>query len=92
MQFEVVPFPYEGRYLNWGKGGNWSVAGFDLKLTRLKGAYILQIFMPSGMFILISWISFVIPPENGERAGLAVTLLLVIVSMYLAIVNTSPKG
>ena len=44
------------------------------------------------MFIVISWISFIIPPESGERSGLAVTLLLVIVSMYLAVVRDSPTS
>ena len=68
------------------------MAGFKLNLVRNRNSYLLQLYMPSGMFIIISWISFVIPPENGERAGLAVTLLLVVVSLYLAVVNTSPKG
>ena len=68
------------------------MAGFDLVLNRSTGPYILQIYMPSAMFIVVSWISFVIPAQNGERAGLVVTLLLVVVSLYLAVVNTSPRG
>jgi len=44
------------------------------------------------MFVLISWISFVIPHDSGERTGMIVTLLLVVVSMYLAVVAASPKG
>jgi hypothetical protein len=44
------------------------------------------------MFVLISWIGFVIPHDSGERTGMIVTLLLVVVSMYLAVVAASPKG
>ena len=32
------------------------------------------------------------PVNGGERAGLLVMLFLVIVSMFLEVVNTSPKG
>ena len=48
--------------------------------------------MPSGMFVIVSWISFLMPLGGGERAGLLVTLFLVLVSMFLQVVTTAPKG
>ena len=72
--------------------GNYSVTGFEVRLTRATAVFLLQIYMPSAMFVVVSWISFVIPYNSGERGALVVTLLLVIVSMFLAVVSSSPKG
>ena len=72
--------------------GNYSVAGFWVKLERKVANHILQIIMPSGMFVVVSWISFLMPLNGGERAGLLVTLFLVLVSMFLQVVTTAPKG
>ena len=44
------------------------------------------------MFVVVSWISFLMPLNGGERAGLLVTLFLVLVSMFLAVVENAPKG
>ena len=75
---------------NWG--WNYSVTGIDIWLNRYRTPFLLQFYLPSAMFVLISWISFVIPQDSGERTGMIVTLLLVVVSMYLAVVAASPKG
>ena len=72
--------------------GNYSVAGFWVRLERKSFNHILQIIMPSGMFVFVSWISFLMPLGGGERAGLLVTLFLVLVSMFLQVVMTAPKG
>ena len=36
--------------------------GFEIKLTRSIGPYILSVYLPSAMFVTMSWVSFVIPP------------------------------
>ena len=71
---------------------NYSVTGIDVWLTRNTTPFLLQFYLPSAMFVLTSWISFIIPYNSGERTGMIVTLLLVVVSMYLAVVASSPKG
>jgi hypothetical protein len=76
----------------WLPTENFSVTGIDIWLSRTTSPFLLQFYLPSGMFVLISWISFVIPHNSGERTGMIVTLLLVVVSMYLAVVASSPKG
>ena len=72
--------------------GNYSVAGFWVVLERKIVSHLLQIIMPSAMFVVVSWISFLMPLNGGERAGLLVTLFLVLVSMFLTVVTTAPKG
>jgi hypothetical protein len=43
--------------------GNFSVAGFKLTLKRKVSHYIITCYLPSGMFVIVSWISFLIPPD-----------------------------
>ena len=71
---------------------NFSFTGFEIRLTRFKMPLVYQFFFPSAMFVVISWISFIIPIERGERTGMLVTLLLVLVSMFMTAVSSSPKG
>ncbi len=37
-------------------------------------------------------IGFLMPPDGGERGGMVVTILLVIVSIFLSVVQTVPSG
>merc|ERR1719362_2381390 len=55
-------------------------------------SHFLQIFLPSGSFVMVSWISFLMPLDAGERAGLLVTLFLVLVIEFMSVVSTSPKA
>lgn len=72
--------------------GNYSVTGFWINLERKIMSHLLQIIMPSAMFVMVSWISFLMPIDGGERAGLLVTLFLVLVSMFLSVVSTAPRA
>ena len=75
-----------------GYNQNYSVFGGYVRLKRRTMPLIFQFYVPSTMFVLISWISFTIPYHKSERTGMLVTVLLVQVSMYLAVVKISPKG
>jgi len=74
------------------EGLNYTVTGMYVLLYRYKAPFILHFYLPSGMFVLLSWLSFIIPYNQGERTGMLVTLILVMVSMYLAVVAASPPG
>ena len=49
--------------------GNFSVTGFWITLERKIMSHLLQIILPSGIFVVVSWISFLMPLDGGERAG-----------------------
>ena len=36
--------------------------GFEMKLSRSIGPFILSVYLPSAMFVTMSWVSFYIPP------------------------------
>ena len=51
--------------------GNYTATGVLIKLERKALSHILQIILPSAMFVAVSWISFLMEMESGERAGTA---------------------
>ncbi len=46
-------------------GMNYSVAGFEMVLTRKISFYVVTYYLPSGLFVVVSWISFLVR-RGGE--------------------------
>ena len=44
--------------------GNYSAYGFEILLSRSLGPFILSVYLPSAMFVMMSWVSFFVPPVN----------------------------
>ena len=44
---------------------NYSVAGFRIVLARKMSFYVVTYYLPSGLFVVVSWISFLVNPEVG---------------------------
>ena len=55
--------------------------------------YIFNYFIPSGLFVMISWVSFVIPPDSVPgRVALLITTLLVLVNIANTVFSVSPAA
>ena len=73
--------------------GNYSVAGFEMTLKRKVSHYIITCYLPSGMFVIVSWISFLIPPDIVPgRMTLLITVFLVLVNIFNTITTNIPKA
>jgi len=73
--------------------GTFSVAGFELTLKRKVSHYIITYYLPSGMFVIVSWISFLVPPDIVPgRMTLLVTVFLVLVNIFNTITTNIPKA
>merc|ERR1719242_2283200 len=73
--------------------GNYSVAGFELTLRRKVSHYIITCYLPSGMFVIVSWISFLIPADIVPgRMTLLITIFLVLVNIFNTITTNIPKA
>ena len=46
---------------------NYSVAGFKIVLARKMSFYVVTYYLPSGLFVVVSWISFLVNPEVGAE-------------------------
>jgi len=87
---ELAP---EDSVLDYGPLGNFTIAGFEMVLSRYVSTYIIAFFIPSGLFVVVSWISFLIPSETiGGRISLLVTLLLLLVTIFTCVVTTTPRA
>ena len=95
LDYHVTVAPLEGgdRFLDYGELGNFSVAGFEMILARHLSHYLITYYLPSGLFVVVSWISFLIPPEIVPgRMSLLVTLFLVLVNIFNNITTNTPKA
>ena len=74
--------------------GNITVPMFawTIQLKRLILPFVVKAFIPTAVLVMVSWISFLITPECVPgRAGLLVTLLLILTKMYVHELDTSPS-
>jgi len=66
-----------------GSSSNYSAYGFEILLSRSLGPFILSVYLPSAMFVMMSWVSFFVPPDIvPARIVLLVTLCLVLINMF----------
>ena len=47
----------------WRDIGNYSVCGFRVSLRRRSFKFIFNNYIPGALFVLVSWVSFLIPPD-----------------------------
>ena len=63
-----------------------------MTLTRNYAKYLYIYYLPTGMFVSVSWVSFLVPPEQVPgRIGLLVTLFLVATNIFNTIIDVSPN-
>ena len=71
----------------------YSNVGFMIELQRYSSKYFINYYVPSIIFVVVSWVSFMIPPDNVPgRMGLLVTLLLVLINQFGSVVNSQPPN
>ncbi|XP_059087058.1 glycine receptor subunit alphaZ1-like [Tigriopus californicus] len=70
-----------------------SISGFQIELKRKVNYYIFNYFVPSSLFVAVSWVSFIIPPESiPGRIALIITTLLVLVNIANTVFAISPAA
>ncbi|XP_025411445.1 glycine receptor subunit alpha-1-like isoform X2 [Sipha flava] len=73
--------------------GNHSTARLVITLSRELRSHLLESYLPSTLFVIMSWGSFVVMPEVVPgRMVLLVTTLLSLVTMFDTIRNNSPSA
>ncbi|XP_073985472.1 glycine receptor subunit alpha-2-like isoform X2 [Rhodnius prolixus] len=90
----VVSFAAEkqGYFIVYGEG-NHSTARMWITMSREIRSHLLESYLPSTLFVIMSWGSFVVMPEVVPgRMVLLVTTLLSLVTMFDTIRNNSPSA
>lgn len=90
---DVIQLDENDFLLDYGELGNFSVAGFEMILHRHVSHYLITYYLPSGLFVVVSWISFVVPPDViPGRMALLITLFLVLVNIFNTVTTNTPKA
>ena len=60
-------------------------------IYRRMSIHVIETFIPTSTMVVVSWFSFLIPPESFPgRVAVLVTLLLVLINCMLKILDYSP--
>ncbi|XP_023323455.1 glutamate-gated chloride channel subunit beta [Eurytemora carolleeae] len=88
---EVLPLEQSDRILDYS-GMNYSVTGFEMRLSRHVLKYLYIYYLPSGLFVVVSWVGFLIPPEVVPgRMAMLITLFLVLINIFNIVTSNSPN-
>ena len=57
----------------------------------LQGCIYVQVYLPSAMFVIVSWVSFLVKPEVVPgRMAMLVTLFLVLINIFNSVRSVAP--
>ena len=63
-----------------------------MKLSRHILKYLVIYYLPSGLFVVVSWVSFLIPPDViPGRMAMLITLFLVLTNIFNIVTTNSPN-
>ena len=73
--------------------GDYAACGFTIVLTRMRMQNIIQVYLPTTMFVMVSWVSFLIKPEIiPGRMALLITLFLVLINIFNGVKADAPAS
>ena len=91
LEYSHKAKPMEVNISSFGYDSQFSAVGFKLILKRYFNKHFLNYYVPSSTFVVVSWASFIIPPDViPGRMGLLITLLLVLVNLFGTVISTQP--
>ena len=53
---ELTTLKEEDSIFIWQEIGNFSLSGFEMKLGRNSLKYLVNYYLPSGLFVVVSWV------------------------------------
>ncbi|XP_071552152.1 glycine receptor subunit alpha-2-like isoform X2 [Panulirus ornatus] len=72
--------------------GTYPALAFRLHLTRRLSYMLLQVYLPSGLLVVVSFVSLVVPPEAiPGRMTLCITTILTMCSLLGAAMQSTPQ-
>jgi len=88
IQIERLPEKFKVLTL---PSGIYAACGFQVRLQRKQMQFLVQVYLPSFMFVIVSWVSFLIKPEVVPgRMALLVTLFLVLINIFNSVRENAP--
>lgn len=76
----------------WVFAGNYSRLACEIQFVRSMGYYLIQIYIPSGLIVIISWVSFWLNRNaTPARVQLGVTTVLTMTTLMSSTNAALPK-
>ncbi|XP_020601944.1 gamma-aminobutyric acid receptor subunit beta-2-like [Orbicella faveolata] len=80
------------RYFTMYYSGNWSRLQSSFSFVRRSGYFLIHIYAPCALIVILSWISFCIPPDaTAARIALGITSVLTITTILNMLNTAMPK-
>lgn len=91
-----MPFYINSTLQIWNKctsfTGNYSRLACEIQFVRSMGYYLIQIYIPSGLIVIISWVSFWLNRNaTPARVALGVTTVLTMTTLMSSTNAALPK-
>jgi len=81
QHFSIVDLP----------SGSYASCGFQVRIQRKQMQFVVQVYLPSFMFVIVSWVSFLVKPEVVPgRMAMLVTLFLVLINIFNSVREGAP--
>ena len=72
--------------------GNWSGIKSTFTFERLYSYFVVHVYGPCSLIVVISWVAFLLPIEQAPaRITLGVTSVLTVVTVLNMLNNSMPK-
>ena len=69
----------------------FSLTGFNFRLKRRSFQYIVNYYLPSVLFVVVSWTGFLVPPDLiAGRVTILITLFVVLIAIFNTVNRQSP--
>ncbi|KAF4530698.1 hypothetical protein B566_EDAN004937 [Ephemera danica] len=90
-QFDLISYPQRNATLR-RREGEFSVLQVHFNLQRHTGYFIIQVYVPCVLIVVLSWVSFWIHREaTSDRVGLGITTVLTLSTISLDSRKDLPK-
>lgn len=53
---DISPLKPKDTFYVWQDIGNYSLTGFEVRLSRNSGKYLVNYYLNSGLFVVVSWV------------------------------------
>ena len=85
--------PFEGTFDEALSKQKWATCGFQIELMRKKTQIFVQVYLTSGLLVILAWVSFIIPPDLlPGRMGLLVTVFLMLLTLFISVKRDAPPS
>ncbi|CAL8117419.1 unnamed protein product [Orchesella dallaii] len=90
-QFDLISHPYRNLSIK-RKEGEFSILQVNFNMERHAGYFLIQVYLPCGLIVVLSWVSFWINREaTSDRVGLGITAVLTLSTISLDSRTDLPK-